>query len=579
LTIVASLEPVGPKVQVITTPSFPATPGQPITIEPIADSDVALSSTTLSIDGTPVALNALGRGTFIANAPGRFTATAVVTDAEGRTTTITKPIFVRDPSDFAAPVIEVLQLAPPVFTETRDLIVNISDTGLAEYRIELIPKGGGSARLIGQGTTSITQNVEVDPAKFRNGFYTLRVTASDFGGLSSTFNHDIEINSSDKSGALFETATDLSVTLGGITVPITRVHDSLTIAAEDSAFGARWTLPLLDPQLSLDLGADSGDAFAAMTDDARIYLTLPDGQRVGFQFAPAALSSGTVATFAPAWQADSGVDWTLESFGANLRKAGSGYYVVGSGLPYSPSLVSVGDTVFTLVSPSGERFSYAAKTASASFSLVRITAADGSTSLRVTDSGIVAPSGERLTIVRDSDRRISEWVGPAGEQIVYRYDDEGRLAVAIDVSTGDRTFYGYDTNSRLTTISPRATAGQSISYDVDGAVDQIATIQPHLGGTRALVAAPISGMLGSHDDIYSFTITEGELRSSPTGAMTLGIDLIEGFADATAKIMGLTAVTTTGTDSRPINVYTIDRPGTFRVAVTGTVNTSYVLEV
>ena len=164
------------------------------------------------------------------------------------------------------------------------------------------------------------KNITLDPARFANGFYTLRVVASDFGGLQSEFNHDVEINSIEKSGALFESSTDLVVTLDGLTIPIQRISDSLVMTSKDSAFGTKWTLPLLDPQLSMDTGEVEPGNFPAMTDRARVYLTLPTGQRVGFSFTPVDTSVGNLQTFTPAWTADSGTSWQLQSYGVNLRK-------------------------------------------------------------------------------------------------------------------------------------------------------------------------------------------------------------------------------------------------------------------
>ena len=65
-------EPAGPKLRIVTTPSFPATPGQPITIEPIADSDVDVSNATLLIDGNEISLDDLGRGTFYLSRSGKI---------------------------------------------------------------------------------------------------------------------------------------------------------------------------------------------------------------------------------------------------------------------------------------------------------------------------------------------------------------------------------------------------------------------------------------------------------------------------------------------------------------------------
>ncbi|PNY36139.1 hypothetical protein C2E31_14500 [Rhodopirellula baltica] len=561
ITIVASVEPSGPKLRIVTTPSFPASPGQPITIEPIADSDVELANATLSIDGQIIVLDELGRGTFVSVQPGRFEITATVTDAEGRTTTTKSPLYVRDPADFTAPRIEVLQLAPPIFTESRDLIVNISDAGLAEYKVELIPRGGNGAVLISEGTTSITENIAIDPSLFANGFYTLHITASDFGGLESEYNHEIEINSVSKSGALLEVAVDMTVSLAGIAVPISRVHDSLTMTNAASEFGNKWAFPLFNPQLSLDVGNNDSGQFPAMTDQGRVYLTLPTGERVAFRFEPSSQAIGSVEAFVPGWTSDTSAQWELESPRANLRRAGNSYYEIGSGLPYNPGLVAVGETAFTLISPSGQRHTF--ERTQSGYKLHSIQAAASEVFLRVTDSALIAPSGERLTIIRNSEGQISELVGPSGEHVVYRYDDVGRLSNVVDLGNSGRTFYGYDAEHRLRTIAVSGAAGTSFSYDDTGV--NVSPLQPHLGGTVELLAAPIIGTHQQSPSNYSFTITQGELNSSPSGTITLGIDVDHG----TGAINGLVAGTEVAEGDRSVNTFTIETAGTYQLSISG----------
>ena len=162
---------------------------------------------------------------------------------------------------------------------------------------------------------------------------------------------------------------------------------------------------MVDPQLSLDAGGSSDDvgAFRSLTDTARIYLTLPTGECVGFTFDPQPSDPiGQLETFIPAWRSDDGVEWQLESLGRRLVQAGSGFFVVGTGLPYTPTIAESDENPFTLVSPDGERYSYQRdgdRTTGASYKLASLSAGD--VTLRYTDSGLVAPDGTRVTIVRN----------------------------------------------------------------------------------------------------------------------------------------------------------------------------------
>ncbi len=570
LTLVASLEPVSPDLQILLTPSFPASPGQTVTIEPIADSDVAIGEATLSVDGTPIVLDSVGRGSFIADAPGRYEVTATVTDIEGRTTTTTRPIFVRDLADRAAPRIEITEFAPPIVTGTRDMMFDIFDDGLAEYKVELVPIGGGDPILLREGTTSIVRLVTIDPSLYENGFYVARVTASDFGGLTSVATFDLEINSTDKSGAVNETATDMTFTLAGIDVDVTRFYSSIRSLDAASDFGAAWSWPLVDPQIAIG-GDTTDDVFAGLADGTRLYLTLPTGERVGYTFAPTELTDAGsgVTTYQPAWTADDGVTWTLTSPAtAPLRRAGGAYFVVGTGLSYSPNVAS--DVSFTLVSPAGQRHELTEKSPD-TFLLSRIVAADDRTSLRFTSSGIVASDGSNLTIVRNSHGQISELVGSDGQHTVYRYQSDGQMVSAIDAVSGDRTFYGYDDEGRLTVIAPTASDGIHFPYNGDGTPLPTSPVAPHLGGTRSIIAGDLTGATIEGDvDRYAFTVTEGELRSSPTGRITVGIMTTSSDFDPNpATIEGLSSGFESTITGRSITHVSIVTSGTYVLSLSG----------
>ena len=573
MTLIASLDPASPDLRLVLTPSFPATPGQTVTIEPIADSDVAIGEATLSINGQTITLDELGRGSFVAEAPGRFEITASVTDIEGRTTTVAEPLFVRDPADRTAPRIEITEFAPPIVAETKELMFDIFDDGLAEYKVELVPRGGGMPTVIGEGTTSIVRMVVIDPSKYENGFYTAVVTASDFGGLTSTESFDLEINSVDKTGSVQESATDITFTLAGIDLDVTRHYSSISTNQADSNFGTAWSWPLLDPQIALE--AKSADAFAGLADGDRLYLTLPTGQRVGYTFTPNELTdeASGVQTFTPAWTADDGVTWSLESFSnAPLRRSGIQYFVVGTGLPYSPTIASdeSNSAAFTLVSPTGQRHELTEETPD-SFLLSRIASSDSSNSLRVTGSGIVASDGSRLTIVRDGEGQISELVGPNSQHVVYRYDDEGQMNAAIDAVSGQRTFYSYDELGRLNVVAPSAAEGTYFAYIEDGTPSKQTPIVAHIGGTRALFSAPISGnTAGGNSDRYAFTITEGELRSSPTGGITIGVEVTStDFNPAAPTLSSIPTGYRFTETGRSISLFTINRAGTHTFNVSG----------
>ncbi len=586
LTLFATFDPVSPDVRIVVTPSFPASPGQEILVEPIAVSDLSVGEATLWIDGEVVELDELGRASFVATRPGRFEATATVTDEEGRSTTVTQPILVRDPGDFDAPEVSVGAITPPIVNETVGVEVNISDTGLAEYVVELVPRGATAGTVLDQGNGNVRKAIAIDPSRFANGFYTLRVTASDFGGLTTQESRDFEISSADKLGSVFETATDISVDLGGITIPVTRVYDSLNTTQTGGSFGQSWTWPLVNPQLSLNAGGSSDDvgAFRSLTDNARVYLTLPTGERVGFTFAPQPNAPiGQLETFAPAWTADDGVEWQLESLDRRLVQGGDDYFVVGTGLPYSPTIAEADETPFALVSPDGQRYAFGQTGTTSSRPSYRLTSiSSGETHVRATNSGFVTATGSRLTIVRNADGNVQELVGPDGQHFVYRYNAQGLLHVAIDATDSARVFHSYDEAMRLETISSTTADGVAFEYALDGSLTGTESMGPHLGGTIQFLATPLDGTLADADtpDRYTFTITPGELRTSPSGSISISVGVSsDAFNPEAARIANLEPSGFFAEQGATVTTFTISQAGTYLLTIRGGAAGEYDAEI
>ena len=94
-----------PTVDLEFTPSFPAIPGQRVTINALADSFTEIEEITLTVDGEEVALDERNRAEFVPQNPGRIEVTATATDAAGRENSITEVLKVRDPQDSSDPIV------------------------------------------------------------------------------------------------------------------------------------------------------------------------------------------------------------------------------------------------------------------------------------------------------------------------------------------------------------------------------------------------------------------------------------------------------------------------------------------
>src|SRR5262249_21542867 len=132
---------------------------------------------------------------------------------------------------------------------------------------------------------------------------------------------------------------DLTVQLGSTMLGLVRVYDSLD-RDRAATFGAGWRLANRDVEIETNVpptGPEALGDYNPFRTGTRPYLTLPDGRRVGFAFAPQRHEQTGVVYYTPAWQADPGVDYSLDSAGAVLTKAGDRFYEIQSGQPYNPA--------------------------------------------------------------------------------------------------------------------------------------------------------------------------------------------------------------------------------------------------
>src|SRR5690606_10844513 len=101
----ALLEPIEPTVRLELTPSFPPVPGQTVLVHPVADSLSDIVSLRVWLDGQELTLDANGRATVTAGAPGKYEFVVTATDSDGGVKTIVQQLKVRDPADKTAPVV------------------------------------------------------------------------------------------------------------------------------------------------------------------------------------------------------------------------------------------------------------------------------------------------------------------------------------------------------------------------------------------------------------------------------------------------------------------------------------------
>ncbi|MDE3119983.1 MAG: hypothetical protein KGL03_13330, partial [Nitrospirota bacterium] len=368
MLIRASATPEAPKAVIELTPSFPVVPGQRVLLHAIATSLADIVSLTVTVDGQPVTVEQVGAGgasagppsagnvrvQLTASTPGKHIIEATATDADGlvgRTTTVLK---VRDAADADAPVVAFdPTLNRSQITGLTDLIASVGDANLDNWRLELAPLGSHEfTKLAGGDAVGDGALASLDPAALSNGFYWVRLTATDISGRTSQTEILVEVNSVAKSAQYLRSETDLTVDLGGIPVSIARQYDSLnsTFNIEHSTFGSGWRLANREFGIQTDAGSGGLEV------GSRLYLTLPDGNRVGFTFAPERYEIPGLVFYTPAFVADPQAGgYTLSALDANLTLVGSKLYDLRTGQPYNPSNSAFSVQHFRMPIPSRRR--------------------------------------------------------------------------------------------------------------------------------------------------------------------------------------------------------------------------------
>ena len=93
-------------------------------------------------------------------------------------------------------------------------------------------------------------------------------------------------------------------------------------------------------------------------------------------------------------------------------------------MPYNPASGLFEGPEYTLTGPDGNVYAI-----DAARGVVAQTLPDGTT-LQVTDSGIIAPNGDRLTLIHDASGRLTTVLAPDGTEVLYGYDAAGNLVSA-----------------------------------------------------------------------------------------------------------------------------------------------------
>ncbi len=491
-----------------------------------ATDNVRVANMQLMVDGQLTPLDTLNQAVITAATLGDIEIVATATDPSGNTgqdqITVSvvnpgsmgdgrvpndptlPPVGMFDPNDDQRPIVEITNPVianPPVPNENPVPTVNrkIDVTGTVDdpednlwyYRVYYAPADQIDLNhldyldpdwvQIGEGTDEVFDGKlgEFDPTILKNNQYALIVVAFDNnaqGWIEPTL---VNVEGNLKFGNFRLPLTDLSISLAGIPITINRVYDTLDATAQGD-FGYGWALGIQDGQILEAAGIGEGGAFnpgnVFLPNITKVYLTDPNGQRIGFTYKEELISGSFFGAICrPYFEADPGVYSTL-TIDETQSSCGGAIGVLLGGI--NPSN-------YTLTTKDGLKYRY-----HETRGLQRITDLNGNV-VTFTGDTIAHSSGDSLRLIRDTRGRIKEVQQldatgqQVGESLVYRYNLAGELASFTDAS-GVQTTYVYrdepahflrrsEIDGRLNfTVNYDEQTGQLIDI-VDGAGNPIQT--------------------------------------------------------------------------------------------------------
>ncbi len=569
----ALLASQAPTVTVTVTPSFPTVPGQSVIVHVTATGVAGIAGLTLTQDGQPVTLDAQGRHQYTPTAPGRAQFAATATDVDGNTGQASAVVKVRDPNDTGSPVVELAPTLNGVILTTATTVTGtVSDSNLDTWTLQAVSLGDTTYTILASGTTSVNNATlaTLDPSTLRNGVYQLLLTATNISGRTSQTTLTLEVDTATKTGQYLRSETDLTVQLGAATVNLTRVYDSLD-RNDLGSFGYGWSLAVQDTDLRTSVpptGLEADGVYNPFVEGTRVYLTLPDGERVGFTFAPQRHDQSGVSYYTPAYKSDPGVGWQLASAGAVLIRGGSGFYDAQTALPYNPASGQFTGPQYTLTGPDGTVY-YVSATRGVTEEILH-----GGQTLYFSGGGISSSTGDAVRFIRDAAGRISTIEAPDGTRIVYTYDAAGNLVSAHNAATGLSSRYGYAMNDpHLLTLATAPVAGSGAAINYSNPV-QVVPLTADLGGTSQFLAGNYNGNLAaSSTNSFTFLLTASEVASPPSGTVYLGVE-VDAAAGSTVQpavpaVAGLTPLVQHSSSDSAFALFAVSRAGLELLQISG----------
>jgi choice-of-anchor C domain-containing protein len=432
-------------------------------VQVTATDNVAVSALALKVAGVVQPLDAAGRATLSAAQLGEVTLEATATDPSNNTGSSTSKVQIVspannnlnpndttlpprnggiDPTDRNEPLVKIL--SPEIGSSVTNFTSIVGTVDDPENRlwywrlfyaradqvsIETYDLTDPDWVLIKQSTTEVVNRElgKFDPTSLARDGYVIALAGYDLNGQGYIDATVIGVEGGLQLGNFQLSFTDLTIPLAGIPITVNRVYDTLN-ANDEGDFGYGWKLGVQDARI-VEIGAigqggsqDPGDV-QFVPDKTKVYLTNPEGRRVGFTYkeqyqsgAAWLIGCSFGCFYTPSFQPDPGVYDTLTIDATSVTRGG----VLGA---FS---TGINPDQYTLTTKEGTQYRYDQFNG-----LEKITDRTGNT-VTYSETGIRHSSGSSIDFVRDNRNRIKEILIPAdgaqpASKLVYEYDAAGNL--------------------------------------------------------------------------------------------------------------------------------------------------------
>lgn len=409
---------------------------------------------------TGMSISSSGRITWTPSAAGDSGVTVEVRDPQGLPSTQPFTITVTTGStggggggDDGPPEVTLTSPTPGALIQTpTEFVGSITDprtnpTVPLSWTAELRRSGDTTGFPVGHGTGPVDNSRigSIDPTLLTSDAYNLWVDVT-MNGTVFSFYFPYDIRSNLQLGEFTIATTDLTVPVSGFPIDITRQYRSFD--TQTGEFGHGWRLRL--PGKVVDSASE--DPLEAFSSRTRVFVTRPDGKRVGFTFSPYLLSP-LLPIWAPAFRADPGVLDTLEVDADALFATPGGFYSFFG--EYNPS---------HYILTTKDRIRYSIDEGQG---LLEVRDANRNT-LTFSENSIASSTGIVIRVARDSAHRITQITDPQGGLLRYAYSAAGDL-LSFTNQLNQVWSYSYDANHRLLTITdPQGHVVLTNVYAADG---------------------------------------------------------------------------------------------------------------